>query len=69
VLSLDKYYSPATDSIRGERPTHFLILNREGMLFRKDWPINERFLRMLKGEALATVELQGVRLAALVKSN
>lgn len=68
VLSLDKYYSLRTDSIRGERPSHFLILNREGMLFRKDWPINERFLRMLKGDALATVELQGVRLLALVEA-
>jgi hypothetical protein len=68
VLSLDKYYSPRTDSIRGERPTHFLILNREGMLFRRDWKINERFLRMLEGDALATVEMQGKRLLALVEA-
>jgi len=68
ILALDKYYSPARDAFRGPPPTHFLILNREGMLFRRDWPINQRFRRLLNGPALAVVERQGVRLLALVEA-
>jgi hypothetical protein len=68
VLALDQYYSPRRDTFPEVTPTHFLILNREGMLLRKDWPINERFQKLLAGDALATVEVQGVRLAALVES-
>jgi hypothetical protein len=68
ILALDRYYSPRTNAIRQPAPTHFLILDREGMLYRRDWPINERFRRLLRGAALAAVELQGVRLLALVEA-
>ena len=69
LLALDKYYSPRRNAFTVTAPTHFLILNREGMLFRLDWPINEFFRRRLHGPALTTVERQGVRLLALVDAN
>lgn len=68
VKSLNKYYSLTDNAIIEPAPTHFLILNREGMLLRNDWPINGYFRQLLNGPAIVAVERQGVRLLALVEA-
>jgi hypothetical protein len=67
-LSLKQYYSLSQNAIVGTPPTHYLILNREGILLRRDWPINELFRELFHQKALATIERQGVRLLALVEA-